>query len=64
MAKKFLWRPISITPTKAGTKTKIYVPQPEFKALQLNKRDVVDGKTSIWIWIGLPFTREGRDDQE
>lgn len=41
MAKKFLWRPISITPTKAGKKTKIHIPQPEFKALQLNKRDVV-----------------------
>ena len=41
MPKQFLWRPISITPTKAGKKTKIHVPQPEYKALQLNKRDVV-----------------------
>ena len=41
MPKQFLWRPISITPTKAGKKTKIHIPQPEYKALQLNKRDMV-----------------------
>ena len=41
MPKQFLWRPVSIAPTKAGKKTKIHVPQPEYKALQLNKRDVV-----------------------
>lgn len=41
MAKKFIWKPISITPTKAGKKTKIHIPQPDFRPLQLRKRDVV-----------------------
>lgn len=41
MAKKFIWKPVSITPTKAGKKTKIHIPQPDFRPLQLSKRDVV-----------------------
>lgn len=41
MTKKFIWKPVSITPTKAGKKTKIHIAQPDFRPLQLRKRDVV-----------------------